>query len=150
GEGGDPAEAADLAQLRLAVGPLRAVEARLDHADKPVVAQRPVDHLQIARLEDVERQASARKEQRCSQWEDRHDLGQVSRLAVSRVANLHAYLPTTGLPPSLRSQENSSDDSLRRPDSVASSVMPHASKNFSSCRRAPSSCQARSAFMIAS
>jgi hypothetical protein len=46
--------------------------------------------------------------------------------------------------------ENSSEESLRRAMSVASSVMPHASKNCSNCVRAASSFQPRSALMMAS
>ena len=58
GELGDAADAADLEQERLVLGAgMRRV--RLDHADQPMaVAHRVVDHREIARLENVERQSA--------------------------------------------------------------------------------------------
>lgn len=47
-------------------------------------------------------------------------------------------------------QRNSSEDSLRRPAMVASSIGPQASKNWTSCLRAPSSFQLRSRRKISS
>src|SRR5690606_26228249 len=56
-KGDDPADAADLAKVRLAVGVRRAVEAGLDQADEARAGDGLVQHLQIARLEYVERNA---------------------------------------------------------------------------------------------
>src|SRR5262249_42041475 len=65
-------ETADRKQRGLRVAGARL--ARLDHADYPCRAQRLIDHRQIPRLEDVERQPTARQQQRAGQREDRNDL----------------------------------------------------------------------------
>ena len=64
GELRDPADAADLVEVGLVLGP-RICSVGLDHADQPVAgAQGIIDHRQIARLEDVERHLPARQQQR--------------------------------------------------------------------------------------
>ena len=73
----DAADAADAKQIRLVVRTgMRRV--RLDHADQPMaVTQRIVDHREIARLEDVQRQLPARQQQRPRKRKHRNDLRQV-------------------------------------------------------------------------
>ena len=62
---------------------LACVGVGLDHADEAMaVAQRVVDHRQIARLEDVERHLPARQQQRARQRKHRDRLRQVDRPAV--------------------------------------------------------------------
>ena len=114
-------------------------------------ADRLVDHLQIARLEDVERHAAAGKQQRRRQRKHR-DRMPASRprvgnehfpparlTSVSRTSGILANLaqparPARGGAAGFCLQENSSDDNLRRAASVASSVMPQASKNLQQLR----------------
>jgi hypothetical protein len=58
----------------------------LDHPDQAMaVAQAVVDHLEVARLEDVERHLTARQKQGARQREDRDDLGQIGKAAIDRV-----------------------------------------------------------------
>ncbi len=64
-ETGNAAGAADAIE-RGAVGraqPRLAVDHRLDDADQPPVPQRVLDHVEITRLEHVQRQAAARQQQ---------------------------------------------------------------------------------------
>ena len=68
------------------------------------------------------------------------------------IADLQRITPSQSLPRQGRaisgSYENSTDDSRLRPSTVASSVGPQASKNWTSCLRAPSSFHLRSRLTI--
>ncbi len=103
GELGDAADAADLEQVGLLLRTgMRGI--RLDHADQPVaVAQRVIDHREIARLENIERHLAARQQQCAGQREHRNVLGQVDRSAIDRI-HRHRRPPCPGLP----------DESLRQ------------------------------------
>ena len=80
----------------------------LDHADQAVpVAQRVVDHRQIARLENIERHLPARQQQRARQRKHRDDVRQVDRPAISGV---HRHRFTPQLPFAAAHHENRSDD----------------------------------------
>ena len=103
----------------------RASGLRLDHADHLVGLHRVADHLQVARLEDVERQVAARQQQGAAQREDR----EAARAGWRRARA------------SAEPQLNSTEDSIRRPFSVAGCLGPSASKNLTSCLRAWSSSQ---------
>src|SRR5690348_11343669 len=89
GEGGDAAGAADRVDWWVygAAAPivleLRFV--RLHHPDQAVATERVLGHCEIARLEDVERQATARQQQDPGQREDRQDVGQYP-LAIAHAA----------------------------------------------------------------
>ena len=76
-EMGDPAEAADALQRDAAARRFLGRVLGLDQADQPVAAERVIDHLDVARLEDVERALRERQQQRARQREDRHGCRQV-------------------------------------------------------------------------
>ncbi len=152
GELGDAADAADAKQVRPVLGAgMRRIG--LDHADEAVaVAQRVVDHLQIARLENVERHLAARQQQGARQRKHRDRAGQIVRAAIDGVHRhertrllLRSSVPdpvirraagssyagrrSADRPCAAHNQANSTDDSFLRPPTVASSVGPQASKN---------------------
>ena len=127
----DPPDGADGRQRRRAVRSIR--RQRLDHADDALSGQRVVDHVEIARLENVERQRAARKHQRPAQRKQRHALRQIGCLAIAECAH-----------------ENRMDDNLRRPCLATSDAGPAASNIFSNCLRAASSFQSRCISMMAS
>ena len=56
----------------------------LHHADHAVGAQGVLDHVEIARLEDVERQAALRQEQRARELERLAELERFQKLTVGR------------------------------------------------------------------
>src|SRR5262249_18137246 len=167
GDLGDAADAADLVEVGLALGSgMRRVG--LDHADQAVSpAQGIIDHREIARFENVERHLPARQQQRARQWKDRDHVGEVAGVLVDRIHG-HRRPPTAATRPDLARlilalrpaprhaadqaarQENKIDDSRLRPLTVASSVGPQASKNWTSCLRAPSSFHLRSRLTISS
>ena len=119
----------------------------LDHADQAMaVGHRVVDHREIARLEDVERHLPARQQQRAGQRKHRNHVRQIGRPAIDHV-HRHCRSPDPTASDRTRrsaSTQTGSTTSLRRPLTVASSVGPHASKNWTSCLRAPSSFHLRS------
>ena len=102
--------------------------------------QRVVDHRQVARLEDVERQLAARQQQRAGQREDR-DHRRAGPAGPDRPRSCPCRL--------LAALDRPSGEQDRRTASAAraiviSSVGPQASKNWTSCLRAASSFQLRS------
>ena len=104
-----------------------AAAAELEPTDQPMtVAQRIIDHRQIARLENVERKLPARQQQCARQREHRDDLRQVRRPAINRV---RWHRQSSGVRPGKSCQANRIDDNRLRPSTVASSVGPQASKN---------------------
>ena len=99
---------------------------RLDHADKSVVRQRVLEHIQVPGLEYIERQASARKQQHARKREDRNRLRQVPE-GDFKMAH-----------------ENRIEDSFCRPATVSGWVDPMASNILTNWALAASSFQARS------
>ena len=122
----------------------------LDHADQAAAAsERVVDHHQIARLENVERQLPARQQQRARQRKHRDHLRQVGGPEIACV-HRHRGSPTSaaaGWPdqfPARCLTRTGWTTAACGPSTVASSVGPQASKNCTSCLRAPSSFHLRS------
>ena len=68
-EGDEAAEAAD-GEEGGAGGAVRMGGVGLDHAEEAAVAERVLHECQVARLEDVEREAGARQEERAGERED--------------------------------------------------------------------------------
>src|SRR5690606_28718892 len=133
---GQPPQAPDLLQRRGALGTFLAGILRLDQPDQPFRRQGSIDHVEIARLEDIERPMREGQQQGAAQGKERHLARQVGGLG----GTLAHGLPV---------QENRAVESRRRPLSVAGSLGPQASNNSSSFLRAPSSSQARSRLMMA-
>ena len=89
----------------------------LDHADHPGLGgERRLHHVEVARLENIERQLATRQEQDAGEREHRDDTGQVLE----------------GRSEGRAGHENSSAENLRRPSTHSGSVDPSASKNCSS------------------
>ena len=127
-----PPQAADRDTARARISG-RTGRIRLDHAEHPSGAHGILDHRQIARFENIERQLAARQQQRTLKREHRKFGRQLLRPRVET-----------------RHQVNSIADSLRRAAMVAGSSNPHASNSFSNCSRAASSFQARLRRMMSS
>jgi hypothetical protein len=108
------------------------------------VGKRVVDHFKIARLEDIERHLSTRQQQRARQRKDRNDFRKIRRPSIDRI-HRHRFASARH---HRSGYENRIEDRRRRPETVASSVGPQASKNCTSCLRAPSSFHLRSRLTI--
>ena len=92
-----------------------------DHPDQPLRRrERRHRHVQIARLENIERQPAVRQQERAAERKNRNLVRQILEFGIERT----------------RHQENRIADSLRRPATVTGSVGPSASNSSSSCFRA--------------
>ena len=78
-EGGQAAEAAGAVQAGAVIAAGQAL-VRLDHAEMPAGGERVLDHRQVARFKDVQRQAAAGDEQRAGERKDGEFLRQVFQL----------------------------------------------------------------------
>ena len=79
GELGDASGAADREKPEGSVG------VRLDHADDAIAFEDVVDHGEVARLENIQRQLSARQQQSLGERKDRKCRWQRIRVAIGQV-----------------------------------------------------------------
>ena len=99
-----------------------------------------VDHLEIARLEDIERQCRARQQNCAAKRKNGNPRRQIGWTPIA-IRECQVGLSPLG---GRKNQLNRVDDSLRRPSATNGSFGPHASKNCKSCLRAASSFHWRS------
>ena len=128
--------------------------ARLDDADQPLAVQRVIDHRQITRLENIQRQRTARQQQRAGERKNRNDrrqfrrpLGRRDRVSSSRNSTATSLSSAGAKPPGPEYQRRQFSPA---PSTAAGSIRPQASKNCTSCLRAASSFHLRSRLMISS